>query len=121
MRLAIAFLFMISLVALAGCAASEQRIAESTPPPSQPQTYDTHSTANTSTVDASTTQSTTATSGEAAGQGVLARATNSPQSANFQKVVAQKVSLGQADASGVQSGITDRKIIRNADIAIELN
>lgn len=100
MRLAIAFLLMTSLLCFGGCSYSRQA-EESAAPTTRPQTTTSDMSANSQTASAGTVAS--------------------GQRATFQNAVAQKVSLGQADSAQAQSGIVDRKIIRNAEVGIEMN
>ncbi|OLE51994.1 MAG: hypothetical protein AUG51_20020 [Acidobacteria bacterium 13_1_20CM_3_53_8] len=116
MRFSIAFLLVISLLSLGGCAKSERanRAGESAAP--RTQTYNTETQAS-----AGGPTSTTTTGVAPSEQASTAKPVSSGQHASFQNAVAQKVSLGQADSAQAQSGIIDRKIIRNAEIGIELN
>ncbi|HMF57929.1 MAG TPA: DUF4349 domain-containing protein [Pyrinomonadaceae bacterium] len=119
MRLIIAFLLMISLLSLGGCSTGNRSadVRESAPPRNQSQSTETRSTTTDSSAAGGTVASSTAPSEQAAS----ARTINPNQSASFHNAVAQKVSLGQADSAQLQSAIIDRKIVRNAEIGIELN
>ena len=124
MRLAIAFLLMFSLLVAAGCTESRESAGTSAPPTrSATQTHQTSETATDTTTATSANISAASTTAADAPreQAAPGRAARSAQPANFQQTVAQKVSLGQADSASIQSGIADRKIIRNAEIGIELN